>query len=341
MPEPGSDTLITNAAPGVVGSHDVIINSLDTWRPYLNGDGSTDTLFYGSEVFTGTEKAWETIPVILGKRHPSTPYQHNPVKALEEAEGVVVGTLKDVYITETGSPALKSKLNLTDNQAEDLIKTRKMSMSSGFLSGRGADGKLTGINGKVVPDHLLLFGHDRNNRPQDAACMFLNSTEKGTMPDNESIKSVLSEFLVELKSLIVPARADPVMPVKPEQGMVTNMNENKIAELEKTAADQAELVKNMTAELDAFKKAEDTRLKAEKDQEWNLVKNSIAPGITATAELETAARSEWETNPTKFLLKNSTVKAEEKPAEGVKFVTNGTSNQAEADAEYLKFINSE
>lgn len=338
MPEPGTGELITNAAPGIVGSHDIILQSLDSWRPYLKPDGTYETVFYGSDVFEGTENQWQTVPVILGQRHPDTPYSANPVKALEEAGGVVVGNLADVSITKTGTPAMRSTLVLNDKTAESEIKSRKMALSSGFLS-RKEDGKLTGISGKVVPDHVLLFRHDKDRRPQDQGCLILNSTEEGTMPEDESIKKVLSDFLAELKSLIVPAKADPVMPVVPEtKGLVLNMTETKIAELEKTVSDQAELIKNMTAELDGFKQAEEQRKAAELENKWSLVKNSIAPGLTATAELETAARSEWQADPTSFLIKNAVGKAPETKPDGIQFVKNASSDE---DAEYLKFLRGE
>lgn len=341
MPEPGTGELITNAAPGIVGSHDIILQSLDSWRPYLKPDGTYETVFYGSDVFQGTENQWQTVPVILGKRHPDTPYSANPVKALEEADGIVVGNLADVNITKTGTPAMRSTLVLNDKVAESEIQSRKMALSSGFLS-RKEDGKLTGISGKVIPDHVLLFRHDKDRRPQDQGSMFLNSTEEGTMPEDESIKKVLSDFLAELKSLIVPAKAaDPVMPVMPEpKGLVMNMTETKIAELEKTVFDQAELIKNMTAELDTFKQAEEQRKAAELENKWALVKNSIAPGLTATAELETAAKAEWQADATAFLIKNAVGKAPETTKEGPEFVKNASGNsQAESDAEYMKFLN--
>ena len=324
MPESG-DALFTNAASSAVGSHDIILNRLDSWRPYKNGDGTVDTLFYGSEVFEGTETDWEKVPVILGKRHPTTPYMQNPAKALEEAEGVIVGNLSNVEITQAGDRTLRSRLNLTDSSAEEFIKTRKIAVSSGFVSGR-RDGKLTGVSGKVAPDHVLLFWHNRDARPQDAAAMFLNSTEEGNMPEDESIRKVLSEFLAELKSIIIPAKADtPMMPEKPDSmNMVSNMTETKIAELEKANAEQAELIKNMTAEIDAFKAADAERAKEALEKKWKLVKNSIAPGLTTTPELEAAARKEWETDPTEFLIKNSVQKQQETQPEGVEFMKNST-----------------
>jgi len=336
MPETGTGELITNAAPGFVGSHDIIFQSLDSWRPYLNPDGTYETVFYGSDVFEGTEKAWETVPVILGKRHPNTPYQINPAKALEESDGVVVGNLTDVTITTTGSPVLRSRLHLTDNAAENSVKSRKMSLSSGFISKKN-EGKLTGIAGKVLPDHILLFWHDRDRRPQDMASMFLNSTEEGEMPEDDSIKKILSDFLTEFKTYFVPAKADPVMPKLLEQNtMVPNMTEIKIAELEKQIADSNELIKNMTETIDGYKKADADRAAAELETKWTLVKNSIAPGITATAETEAAARKEWELDATEFLIKNAIAKKPETTAEGVQFVTNSTPDESEKS--YLELV---
>lgn len=338
MPEPGTGELITNAAPGIVGSHDVILQSLDSWRPYVRDDGKTDSLYYPSDKFRGTETAWETVPVILGKRHPKTPFSVDPAKALEEAEGAVVGNLSQVYITNSGTPLLRSKLNLSDNSAESLLKSRKMALSSGFVTGIN-DGYVTGMNGgTVIPDHVLAFEQTRTKRPQDGAALILNGIG-GEMPENEdSIKKVLSEFLADLKSLLVPAKTEPVMPAMPEpKGMVSNMTETKIAELEKTVTDQAELIKNMTAELDGFKQAESERKAADLEAKWSLVKNSTSPGLYATPELETTNRKEWETDPTAYLIKNAVnSKQEETKPEGVQFVKNGTSD--DADAEYLQFL---
>ena len=336
MPEPGSETLITNAATGIIGSHDIILHSLDDHRPYVHGDGRVETLFYGSDVFKGTEKGWETIPVILGKRHPSTPYSVNPAKALQEAEGVVVGSVSDVHITDVGSPLLRSKLHLTDESAETLLKSRKMALSSGFISGIN-DGNITGVNGRVIPDHILAFEQSRTNQRQDKAALILNSTE-GNMPEDDSIKKVLTDFIAELKTLIIPAKAEPAMPAMPEPtGMVSNMTEAKIAELEQKLAKSDELIKNMTDRITGYEKEEADRKVAETNAKWQLVKNSIAPGLTATPEQEKAARTEWETDSTTFFLKNATAKKEETSPDGVQFVKNSNITD-DADAEYLKFI---
>ena len=340
MPEPGNDALFTNAASATVGTHDIILQSLDSWRDYKHGDGTVESLFYGSDVFKDTEREWESVPVILGKRHPSTPYQVNPVKALEEAEGVIVGNLSNVEISGSGSPILRSKLHLTDNEAESLLKSRKMALSSGFLSGK-LEGKLTGVNGRVVPDHVLAFEHTRTNRPQDQAALILNGIG-GKMPEDESIKKVLTEFLAELKSLIVPAKTEPGMPAmsEPTGVMVANMTETKIAELEKKLAENEDLIKNMTETIDGYKKADEERAKQAIEDKWTFVKNSIAPGLVATAELEATARKEWESDPSTFLIKNATAKKDETTKDGVEFVKNASgTNQAESDAEYMKFIN--
>lgn len=340
MPEPGNDALFTNAASAAVGTHDIILQSLDSWRDYKHVDGSVESLFYGSDVFKGTEQEWETVPVILGEKHPSTPYAVNPAKALEESKGKIIGNLSGVHITETGSPLLRSKLHLTDGDAETLLKSRRIALSSGFLSGK-TDGKLTGVSGKVKPDHVLAFVQNRNNRPQDGAALILNSVEVN-MPEDESIKKVLTDFLTELKSLIVPAKNEPVMPAMPESKgiMVNNMTEEKIAALEKVVTEKDELIKNMAAKIEAFEKADEERAKQKVEDAWQMVKNSIAPGLVASPELESKARSEWETDATAFLLKNATSKAPETTKEGAEFVKNSTGNsQAEADAEYLKFLN--
>jgi hypothetical protein len=339
MPEPGADALFTNAASAAVGTHDIILQSLDSWRDYKHPDGTVESLFYGSDVFKGTESEWESVPVILGERHPTTPYKQNPAKALEEAGGKVIGNLSGVHITESGSPLLRSNLHITDDDAETLLKSRKIALSSGFLSGK-QDGKLTGVSGKVLPDHVLAFVQNRNNRPQDGAALILNSMEEN-MTDDESIKKVLSDFLSELKSLIVPAKNEPVMPAMPEPKgniMVSNMTD-EINELKSVIEEQKSMIANMSAEIDAFKKADEERAKQAIEDEWTLVKNSIAPGLYSTPEIEAKSRAEWEVSPSKFILNNST-KAEETTKDGVPFVTNATGNsQAESDAEYLKFLN--
>lgn len=163
------------------------------------------------------------------------------------------------------------------------------------------------------------------------------------MPEDDSIKKVLTDFLAELKTLIIPVKTEPGMPVRPEPKgdiMIANMADIRIAELEKINAEQAELIKNMAETIDGYKKAEEERAKIELENKWNLVKNSIAPGITATPELEAIARTEWETDPTMFLIKNAVAKQPETARDGVEFIKNSSGNSlAEADAEYLKFLN--
>lgn len=338
MPEPGTGELITNAAPGIVGSHDIILQSLDSWRPYKKPDGTYEDRFYGSDVFQDTEAVWDTVPIIYGKVHPSTPFSVDPEKSLQESEGVIGGGVRESTITKTGSPLLRAKSYFTIPKMEQLAKEGKLAFSSGFISGL-KDGKLTGVNGRVIPDHILAFEHSRTNRPQDGAALILNSMG-GTMPDEDNFKKTLSDFLAELKALLVPAKMEPAIAAMPEpQGsMVPNMTETKIAELEKSITEKDELIKNMTAELDGFKQAEEQRKAAELENKWSLVKNSIAPGLTATAELETAARSEWQADPTSFLIKNAVGKAPETKPDGIQFVKNSSSDE---DAEYLKFLRGE
>mgnify|MGYP001219773621 FL=1 len=341
MPEPGTGELIINAAPGIVGDHDIILQSLDSWRPYLKPDGSYEDRYYGSDVFEGTESDWDKVPIIFGKRHPSTPYSIDPEKALTEADGRIGGWLQGTTISNQGSRLLRSKAIFIDPKMEQLSKEGKLAFSSGFISGL-KDGRLTGINGRVIPDHVLAFEHTRTNRPQDGAALILNGIG-GNMPEDDSIKKVLTDFLAELKTLIVPAKKEPGMPVRPEPKgdiMIANMADIRIAELEKINAEQAELIKNMAETIDGYKKAEEERAKIELENKWNLVKNSIAPGITATPELEAIARTEWETDPTMFLIKNAVAKQPETARDGVEFIKNSSGNSlAEADAEYLKFLN--
>jgi len=337
MPEPGADALFTNAASAAVGTHDIILQSLDSWRDYKHPDGTVESLFYGSDVFKGTEPEWETVPVILGERHPTTPYKQNPAKALEEASGKVIGNLSGVHITESGSPLLRSNLHITDNDAESLLKSRKIALSSGFLSGK-QDGKLTGVSGKVLPDHVLAFEHTRVNRPQDGAALILNGIG-GTMSEDESIKKVLTEFLSELKSLIVPAKTEPGMPAVPESKgvMVSNMTD-EINEMKAVIEEQKAMIANMSAEIDAFKKADEERAKKAIEDKWTLVKNSIPPGLYSTPDLESTARKEWETDPTAFFLKNNSSKKEETTKDGVEYVTNSTDNVDDSEKAYLELL---
>ena len=358
MPEPGTGELITNAAPGIVGSHDIILQSLDSWRPYKSGDGCVEDLFFGVDNFKGTETAWEAVPIIYGKRHPETPYQMNPAKALEEAEGKIVGNLSDVNITDKGNPLLRAKTNFTDSKVEKLSTGGKLALSSGFVSGR-VDGKLTG---PVTPDHVLVFEADKSHRPQDMAALFLNSTGGGNLPDEQTTeKSAIIQKLVDILKALTGKDGDPrvetsdsmeVWGINDSNGnpslnyrqtitLMQNMEE-RVSALEKdlnTAkaeiTSKDDLIKNMTAELDTFKQAEEQRKAAELENKWTLVKNSIAPGLTATAELETAAKAEWQADATAFLIKNAVGKAPETKPEGVQFVKNASSDE---DAEYLKFL---
>lgn len=360
MPEPGGELFI-NAASSIVGSHDIILQSLDSWRGYKHADGSTEDLFFGSDRFIGTEQKWQTVPIIFGKRHPTTPYSVNPEAALKEAGGKIVGNLSDVLIPDSGTKTLRAKTNFTDPTVESLHNSGGLALSSGFLSGV-SDGKLTGYTGGIVePDHVLVFIPDKEHRPQDGAALFLNAT----MPDepageDKALITKLKEVLRALTggtndptvsqndSVEVYGVNDPsqkaTMYYRKNFTLMQNMEEKltnselKITELEKTVSDQAELIKNMTAELDGFRKADDARKAADLDAKWSLVKNSTSPGLYATPELEKVHRDEWTNDPTAYLLKNAiTAKHEETSPDGVKFVKNGTS-QATEDAEYLKFI---
>lgn len=360
MPEPGGE-LLTNAASGIVGSHQIILQSLDSWRSYKHADGTNEDLFFGSERFTGTEPKWEQVPIIFGKRHPKTPYSKDPEKALQEAEGQVVGNLSEVVIPQTGTKTVRATTNFTDSKVEKLHELGKLAISSGFLSG-SSDGHLTGCSGGLVePDHVLVFVPDKQHRPQDGAALFLNSTMPDETPGED--KALISKLVEVLRSLtgktndptvqqsdsmevygINDPGSTPSMYYRKNFTLMQNMEE-RVSTLEKelgTAKTELsakdELIKNMTAELDGFKQAEEQRKAAELENKWSLVKNSIAPGLTATAELETAARSEWQADPTSFLIKNAVGKAPETKPDGIQFVKNASSDE---DAEYLKFLRGE
>lgn len=164
-----------NSSPTL--THESILQSLNRWFDFSDVGGKK--LFYGLENFTGTEAEWNQVPLIFASRHP-TYEQMKRIQAgevetvLSELDGTLGGTITKSSVVTAGQPRLEALISFTDPGKESDYRAGKLSLSTGFFCDPGDDGKL---NGKVRPNHVLLFRQDEQNQPRDYGAMLLNSQD--------------------------------------------------------------------------------------------------------------------------------------------------------------------
>jgi len=163
-------------------THQIILQGLNRWMKYDNGE----EYFLDVKAFQGTEKAWDKVPVIFAQEHPADFDLVNTdleavlaqLKDYNGRPGRECGSLSDTEVLIPGQPRLSSKITFTDPEVQDLYEEGKLSVSTGFACTLGDDGHL---EGKVRPNHVLVFVVDDNSQPRDKAAMLLNLRKEDDM----------------------------------------------------------------------------------------------------------------------------------------------------------------
>jgi len=335
--------LYSNAVPGQTG-HDVILNSLDTWRDHNDGSGNVRKLWFGTENFAGTESDWSGTRLIYGARHPKTPYTVNSATALLESDGRDVGSFVDPELITVGSPRFGGKFTFTDPEVQALHDSGELQFSSGFISDITDDGKLSG---KVTPDHILVFKKTKDGlQPQDKATLFLNAVDKN-MTEHPEIAGLFTQILEAIKSLSPAKREkEPVMNAIDGPNMTEDFTQ-KIAVLNATIeANTASIterdatIADLTTQLEGFKTAQEQAANAAQEAAWQTIKTDIlAPGLTATPELEAEQKDKWMKDKDGFYCNAISAAATRPPAKGKAGEMFANATGVNEDAEYDAIVN--
>lgn len=327
--------LYANASEIKSAHHDVILQSLDTWRDYTDQDGTKKKLFFGVENFEGTEPAWQGLPLIYSdKSHPQVAYTINPDGALNTSDGKIVGSFSDPAIVLNGSPRFTGVFSFSDPEVQKLHETGELQFSSGFLSNIGDDGKLTG---KVTPDHILIFKKSKDGlQPQDGGAMFLNAT-RPEMEDTE-IKGLFSKIL-EALTAISPTKGEKPITNATGPDMTEELNSKisvlnaRVETLTSTIQEKDAAIASLTDEVTAFKTEQTKAAELKQEADWQNIKTTmLAPGLIANPELEKEQRDLWMQDKDAFYCNAVSNRPAPKGKEGNLIANAGTNPDAEMDA---------
>lgn len=293
------------ATSAAVVSHETVLQGLNQWVPAMHPWITNREAYYAVENFTGTEKAWDQVPIIYVPKFPVHPsikgLKENPDAELERIEGRVAGSLSGTRVIETGTPRLMTTAHFTDPELQQLYDQGLLGLSTGFGCPVDTDGRLYG---KVEPSHVLAFDI-RDDQQNDPKAMFLN-TRGGSMSDGKpndtgEIKGLLNKILARLggetpehTNTRKGDNMDPEM--KKRLDFVNLKIEEKDREIATLKADLKEKEEKI-AEFENLRKEQEQKAK---DARWAEIKNLLPPGLTHEAEKEAALRKEFEGDPAAF-----------------------------------------
>lgn len=310
--------LFANAIDAQSG-HVVIAQTLNQWRDYTGPDGKVKQLYFGVDNFKGTEPEWDNTPLIYSdKAHPSVAYRIDPNAALTSSGGKVVGSFSDASTVLNGTPRFEGSFSFSDPEVQALHDAGELQFSTGFYSDIDDDGRL---KGKVSPDHILVFKKSRDGlQPQDKGAMFLNATVSKMTENTSDIAGLFTQILAAIKSLS-PAKEKATVTNATEVPTMTDELTNKIAVLNATIETQTSaltekdaMIAELTGKVQAFEAERTQALEAKADADWQNIKtNVLAPGLTATPELEAEQKAAWQSDKDGFYC-NAIAAAATRPA---------------------------
>lgn len=313
-----SATPINNEGSFSHSSHDVDLQRLDINLPYPGT--ASGKLKYDIDNFSGTEEEWnKTLAVYVPKGVQIQHVDHAAFARDPHGEARRLGYRiaghhsNTKVLTGSGEPRLITKAVFTDPEADRYAAEGVLSPSTGFDARVLPEGM---ISGKVAPNHVLYF--HRNGQtvfgtpatPNDLGAR-VNNLENPHMADDE------------MKGLLQTIKDAVVQKENPLKATVDNLT----AEVQKRDA-QITALTAQVAELTESKKSLDNlmaeREKAQKDTEWQAVKNLLKPGVTHKPEDEKALRESFEANPAAFMIAQvgNIQTAKPVPAQGASAVAN-------------------
>ena len=294
-------------------THEAILQGLNQWLPTPHEWVKGGKTYLGVRNFTGTEPAWDQVPLIYvpgAPKHPSNRGLRENLEAeVARVGGRLAGRMAGTTLHQAGTPRLSSLLVFSDPEVQQLHAEGNLGLSTGFDSFTFPSGHLAGT---VEPSHVLLFDLRHGTPPNDPRTMFLNLGDPD-MADDAETRGLLTRILSILER---PAAAPPAAHTNTAPADTARLIEQANLEKAKTEKELADA----KAKLEEYQNLEKKRQAEEADGLWLEVKNALPKGETHKPEDEAKLRQEWEANPTKFALRLVSAnlnRAPEKPAQGI------------------------
>ena len=317
--------IIANAEFLSIESHEAILQTLERWIPgYAQGKGNEGLIFYSREPFERSITDWNGIDLIFAEQHPNMVlYAKNPAQALKEIDGKVIGKLSNARIEVAGHPRQMGQIEINDGEAQSLYEEGKLSLSTGFFCPVNTDFKL---EGKLTPNHVLLFREDENNLPKDRGAFILNKKEMEEMVNigkvisskNESeFKAIMDKLWGFFKNLttvnnkkevenqernnLEEKEMEKVEELTSKLETATTELANKTSEFETATKAHDDEVKGYKEQIAAFEQKEADKTKAERDAQFEQIVAKLPLGMTHKEEDKTALRAKFDNNPTALM----------------------------------------
>jgi len=325
--------------------HRLVLQKLNSWIEYDNGD-----TYLALENFTGTEAKWDKAHLLYGLQHPSMKaLLADPDAEIARAGLQKAGVLKESEVFSTGQPRAESTAEFHLPEVEKLWREGRLGVSTGFFALPDGEG---GIEGKVEPNHVLLFPIDDENQPRDPGAYFLNKRGQEAPMDeyanegkviSRSNAEALRKAIASLKALFKnmtgeepeeqpPEKKADVKEKDSKKKEVENMDETKLAELQNQITEKDAALAKLQKEMEAKDQQLKEYLQKAANERWAATKARLRPGVLKK-EPEEKVRERFENDPYAFINMLLEVKTpDEQEEEGETFL-NKQKKDAEKQAE--------
>ncbi|WP_424359741.1 hypothetical protein [Methanocella sp. MCL-LM] len=123
--------------------------------------------YYAEEAFNPAD--FEGVPIVYASEHPD-PFK-NLADELKRVGGQIVGKLSNVRIVRGGTTRLVAGMNINNAEALSLWRQGKLSLSTGLLAVKNAEGRITKI---TKAHHVLIFKEGDGVGPKDKSVLITN-----------------------------------------------------------------------------------------------------------------------------------------------------------------------
>lgn len=289
-------------------THDAILQGLERWISHP----SLGQIYLSLDAFQKTLEDWNGIPLVFAQEHPDLEkMMANETEAIKAVSGKLVGRAKRMRIDMHGHPRLVGKLPINDDEVNKLNEEGKLSPSTAFFAGVDKNKKII----SVVPNHILLFREDAENKPRDLGAWILNKEvsmnegSEGNEPGGTDIKNLGKMLSTENVNILQKAyeaigallkKAVGKEPPKKTQSeeekeakakelkhkmdleellAVANKEKDslshKVDELTQKIGDSDKIITEMKQKLEDFEKEQTERETKAKEEQWEQVKNKL------------------------------------------------------------------
>jgi hypothetical protein len=235
-------------------TYEVIFNRLD-----LPHNNNGKQYVYDAEEFRTALPLFKETLLVFAKTHPKNIGKIPLEDALAEVDAKIIGTPQDVLVNNNGT-LFRGSVNVTDPEAEELIKTGKALISTSFEATPDEDGVLRNIK----PNHILIFPSDTKILPGDQAALFYNQapadgsskTRDETMSENENPDLAVARLTITNQAAEIETHKAKITTLeeKIEDGKTLIANqETEISDLKAETGKQKELISNQEAEITSLK----------------------------------------------------------------------------------------